>query len=201
MYDRLDKDMVAELNESVVVTPNSLAKLTRLLQFSVCPKILDSSIKEYGPLIDYIVEQISDDPHTIVYCPYAEALPIIRQALIDDGYPEENIFTLQGGDNEDDIDRVEAAWKTTRGVLLCTITFAQSFRVDTSETAYFLGFSWDPNDNVQAEGRLEALNSNRPSQALCRYLIAKDTVWNDVEDVIDGKYHTTTAFMKDRLQK
>src|SRR5258705_8819611 len=118
--------MILEMEGVTVVTPNSLAKLTRLLQLSISPKILDPSEKEYGPVVTYIVEQVSDDPHTIIYTPYREAIEVFKEALIKDGYPPENIFTLQGGNDEDDIDIVEANWKTSRGVLLCTITFAQS---------------------------------------------------------------------------
>lgn len=201
-YDILEKDMILEMEGVTVVTPNSLAKLTRLLQLSISPKVLDPSEKEYGPVVTYIVEQVSDDPHTVIYTPYREAIEVFREALVNDGYPPENIFTLQGGDNEDDIDRIEKRWKETRGALLCTITFAQSFRVDTSDTAYFAGFSWDPNDNIQAEGRLEAINSKRESPALCRYVYVKGTAYESaVLPVLDGKNYNVTTFLKDREAK
>jgi hypothetical protein len=202
-YDALEKDMILEMEGVTVVTPNSLAKLTRLLQLSISPKILDPlETKEYGPVVTYIIEQVSDDPHTVIYTPYREAIEVFKEALIADGYPAENIFTLQGGDNEDDIDLVEKRWKETRGVLLCTITFAQSFRVDTSDTAYFAGFSWDPNDNIQAEGRLEAINSKREHPALCRYVYVRGTAYESaVLPVLDNKNYNVTTFLKDRATK
>jgi hypothetical protein len=201
MYETLEKDMILEMEGVTVVTPNSLAKLTRLLQLSVSPKILDRQEKEYGPVVTYIVEQVSDDPHTVIYTPYREAIEVFKEALVKDGYPAENIFILQGGDNEDDIDLVEKRWKETRGVLLCTITFAQSFRVDTSDTAYFAGFSWDPNDNIQAEGRLEAINSKRDRPALCRYVYVKGTAYESaVLPVLDNKNYNVTMFLKDRVK-
>jgi len=193
--DDLERDMIAEMEGITVIAQNSLVKLLRVRQVCVSPRLLDSTVQEYGAGINYIVEQVSDDPHTVIFTFFAGALPVIRQALIDDGYNPDNIFLLQGGCDEDEIDRVITAWKETRGIVLCTITFAQSFSLDTSPTAYFLGFDWDPNNNLQAEGRLERLDSNREEAVLCRYIVLRGTPEEYVKEIANGKQIDVSKFL------
>ncbi|MEM3041555.1 MAG: hypothetical protein QXG97_05985 [Nitrososphaerota archaeon] len=80
--------------------------------------------------------------------------------------------------------------------MLCTIDFAQSFSLDTVETAYMLGFDWDPNDNLQAEGRLRRLNSPTATPCLVRYIVLTGTVYDHVKDVVNGKVWTTSQFLQ-----
>jgi len=193
-YDQLDNDMLAVIDGQMVITPNSLAKLTRLRQLSITPKLLNPNA-EYGAAIEYILDQVSDDPHTVIFTPFAAAIPYLIEALVKDKYPPEKIFTLQGGDKEDKIDQVEADWKATRGICICSITFANSYRLDTSLTAYFWGFDWDPNNNLQAEGRLRSIESTIGVGVLCRYIALRGTTDHVVKDVVNGKIVTTDAFL------
>lgn len=194
-YAQLDEDMLASISGQLVIVPNSLAKLTRLRQLSITPKLLSPDAED-GAAIEYLVEQISDDPHTVIFTPFAAAIPHLVAALIRDKYPPQNIFTLKGGDDEDTIDRVEAGWKACRGVCICSITFANSYRLDTSLTAYFWGFDWDPNNNLQAEGRLRSIESLIGVGVLCRYIALRGTSDHVVRGVVNGKIMTTDAFLQ-----
>ena len=190
----LDAEMIVELGPDRVVTPNSLALLTRKLQMAISPRILMPSA-EVGGVIDWMVNTISDDPHTVVFCPFREALDVLRQALIDDKYPQEKIFIFRGGMRPEEILAQVAEWKRVRGVALVTIAFAQSFDLDTTDTAYMLGFDWDPNNNYQAEGRLRRFDTILQTPCMVRYLIPEGSDYQEVMEVVDGKVMNVREFI------
>jgi hypothetical protein len=190
----LDAEMIVELGPDRVVTPNSLALLTRKLQMAISPKILMPSA-EYGGVIDWMVNTISDDRHTVIFCPFREGLDVLRQALIDDKYPEDRIFVFRGGMRPDEINERVRAWKQSQGVALCTIAFAQSFDLDTTDTAYMLGFDWDPNNNYQAEGRLRRFDTILQTPCMVRYIVPEGSDYHQVMEVVDGKVINVREFL------
>jgi len=194
LIQQLDQDMIAELGLDRVVTPNSLALLTRKLQMAISPKILMPSA-EYGGVIDWMVNTIQDDPHTVVFCPFREGLSVLRQALIDDKYPDQKIYVFRGGMRPDEINEQVLSWKASKGVALCTIAFAQSFDLDTTDTAYMLGFDWDPNNNYQAEGRLRRFDSIIQTPCMVRYIVPEGSDYHEVMGVIDGKVTNVREFL------
>jgi hypothetical protein len=194
LIQQLDQDMIAELGPDRVVTPNSLALLTRKLQMAISPKILMPSA-EYGGVIDWMVNTIQDDQHTVVFCPFREGLSVLRQALIDDKYPEDKIFVFKGGMRPNEINEQVLAWKKAKGAALCTIAFAQSFDLDTTDTAYMLGFDWDPNNNYQAEGRLRRFDSIIQTPCMVRYIVPEGSDYHEVMGVIDGKVINVREFL------
>jgi hypothetical protein len=196
MYDTFHADMMMSLGDVTVITQNELVKLTRLLQVAVSPKILFPDA-DVGPGIRYLCDQVSEDPHVVIFCPYTEALPIIREALIGDGYPAHAIFMMHGQMrlSPTDINDTIAKWKKVSGVMLLTVAFAQSFETDTTFNAYMLGFSWDPNDNEQAEGRLRRMDSLIQVPCVVNYIIPEGSEFERVEDVVDGKMRNTSQYM------
>lgn len=195
----LDRDMIVTLNNEMVVTPNSLALLTRKLQMAISPKILMPSA-EYGGPVEWLADKVLDDPHTVIFCPYREGLQVIKQRLIEgskgSSIPEEDIFVLQGGISPDKINQIIAAWKKSKGVALCTVDFAQSFELDTTDNAYFLGFSWDPNNNYQAEGRLRRFDSILQTPCNVTYIVPEQSDYNQVIYVVDGKIADTRDYLE-----
>lgn len=193
VYSELQEDMIATIKEATVVTPTVLARQTRLLQTAICPRVIFPEA-EIGPAIDYVVDQISDDPHAVVFTPFAQVFPYVREALENDGYTN-GIFELKGGMHPDKIDAIIAAWKKAKGVMLCTITFAQSFSLDTTDNAYMLGFDWDPNNNIQAEGRLRRFDSILQSPCMVHYIVVTGSDYEKVADVVNGKIYNVREFL------
>lgn len=191
----LDRDMIVEMGGDMVVTPNSLALLTRKLQLAISPKILLPNADFGGP-IDWLVDKINDDPHAVVFCPLREGLEVLKQALIKDKYQETHIFMLVGGTHPDKINKLVDLWKKTRGVMLVTTAFAQSFDLDTSDNAYSLGFDWDPNNNEQAEGRLRRLDSVLQTPCNMTYIIPEFSDYEQVLGVLDGKVMSTRGYLQ-----
>ena len=194
VYADLDKDMFASFDGDQAVTPTVLAKITRLHQIATYPQLLFPNIEAGGALED-ILERVEDDPHTVIYTYFAQAILIIKAALASRGYL--NVFSLQGGTSMKDVDLTVAAWKKTRGVMICSVKFAESFRIDTTHTAYVLSFSFDPNENVQAEGRLRAIDSLIKSPVLVRYYIVKGTIVESVKDITNEKVRTISQIFQD----
>jgi hypothetical protein len=195
IIDDLDRDMIAILNEEMIVTPNSLTALTRKMQVAISPKILMPSA-DYGGPVEWLAAKIEDDPHTVVFCPFIQGLDIVRQKLIDDGRPAEDIFILRGGVKMEEVYQIIDRWKACKGVLLCTISFAQSFPADSTNTAYALGFMWDPNDNSQMEGRLRRLDSIIKSPCLVTYIIPEHSDYEVVREVVNGKLMNTRTYLE-----
>lgn len=194
LIQELDREMIVELGPDRVITPNSLALLTRKLQMAISPQILMPSA-EAGGIIDWMVNTIQDDQHTVIFCVFREGLTVLRQALIDDRYPPEKIFVFKGGMRPDEINEQVLAWKKAKGVALCTIAFAQSFDLDTTDTAYMLGFDWDPNNNYQAEGRLRRFDSIIQTPCMVRYIVPEGSDYHEVMGVVDGKVANVREFL------
>lgn len=196
--DELDKEMMTSFDGKVIVTPTVLAKLTRLYQLAICPKLLFPSMG-YGNALEHILESIEDDPHTVVYTFYTGTIPIIEQALREAGH--QNIFVLKGGTSMTKVDATISEWKRLKGVIICSIRFAESFRIDTTNTAYVLGFSWDPNDNIQAEGRLRALDSELQSPVLVKYYIMMCPIMKALREVVNEKVRTVSQIFHDYIEE
>lgn len=191
----LDRDMIVCLDKEIVVTPNSLALLTRKLQMAITPKLLLPSAEWGGP-IEWLSDKVIEDPHTAIFCPFREGLEIIRARLIEDGRSPDDIFILWGGLHPDEVNNIVATWKKRRGVILCTVSFAQSFALDTTDNAYSLGFSWDPNDNEQMEGRLRRLDSELQAPCNMTYVVPEGSDYEQVIYVLDGKIADTRDYLQ-----
>lgn len=187
VYGELDREMMVEYAGTFVITQNDLSKLTRLHQLAVVPQVLVPGMG-VGAGLEYILEALEDDPHTVIYTYFAEAIPMIEAALIGAGY--DRVFSLKGGTPMEEVDRRVLAWKKQKGIMLCSVKFAESFRIDTTHTAYMLGFSFDPNENIQAEGRLRALDSEIKSPVLVKYLIIERSIVEHVQEVVNDKVRT-----------
>lgn len=194
VYDMLDNEMMAEFKGTSVVAPTQLAKLTRLHQLAAFPQLLFPDMGP-GPALEHIVECIEDDPHTVIYTYFAEAIPLIAQAL--QKAKHKDIFALKGGTPMKVVDETVRLWKQSKGIMICSIKFAESFRIDTTNTAYVLSFSWDPNENIQAEGRLRARDSILKDPPLVKYYIVKGSIMEAVKGVVNGKTRTVSQIFDD----
>ena len=196
--NELEQEMITSFDGKLLVTPTVLSKLTRLYQIAVCPRLLFATMG-YGAALEHIVESIEDDPHTVVYTFFTEAIPIIEEALNLAGH--KHVFHLKGGTKMSVVDETIAAWKKSQGIMICSIRFAESFRIETTNTAYVLGFSWDPNDNIQAEGRLRAIDSVLRSPVLVKYYIMQCSIMQAVKEVVNEKTRTISQIFQDYIER
>lgn len=192
-YTMLD-DMILETQEGLVLASGLLARLGKLRQLALCPRILDSGLP-LGVGIDYILEEMENDPHVVIFAPQKSMLAIMAAAM-EDKY---RVTIIQGGMKPEDVNAAIAHWKKVRGVCLCTIASAESFALDTVNVAYFLGAEYDPTLNIQAEGRLQRIDSANLGITI-RYIIVKDTVEEIVKDIINEKVANVSKFFDTYIQ-
>ena len=164
-YDQLMNEMLVELpNDEIVIARNHLVKLTRLRQILCTPKILDPTFPEYGGMIELLGEMLeeTDDHHFVVFTPFTDAIPHIKEFLQHRVASRSIITTLQGGlSAQDVIDRTEL-FRESAGICICSISYAESFELTPAKWAYFNGFQYSAVDNTQAEDRLHRMTTTSP---------------------------------------
>jgi hypothetical protein len=188
LYDDLRDEMIAELSHGqLIVTPTVLAKIVRLRQVLVTPKLLDGSFPEWGASLDYLGELLedTDDHHFVVFTPFAHAIPIISLYLQEvKKFSGDQIFALHGGLRAEEVNERISSFRDTRGVMLCVISYAESFDLDSASWAYFNGFNWSVIENIQAEDRLHRLTTTRP--VTLYYPSHKNCIDEDVLSTLNG---------------
>lgn len=150
IYKDLTEDMISELKDSILVTPNVLTRLIRLRQLLCCPRILDPSLGMGGGF-DLILDKLQDQSHAVIFVPFRPACEFIPDELRRRGY--KNVYMIRGGISPDQQDEQVNAFRETRGILVCTISYAESFDLETCDTSHFLGYDYSLDVNEQAEGR------------------------------------------------
>lgn len=159
LYDTLADELLVELPESdnVIVAPTILSQITKLRQLLVCPKLWDPEIKDYGAGIELIGERLEEDSHAIIFVPFTKAMPFVKEYL--EGLGHKSIGFLKGQITATEQARVISEFEREKGIILCSVAYAESFSLGTCKQAYFLGQDWSFDVNEQAEGRIRRRDS------------------------------------------
>ena len=198
VYQDFERDMFSVVDGGVMAAPTILARMTRLRQLLAMPMVLDESLG-YGGGIETIVEHMRsrEEEHVVIFTPFARAHPYVEQFLETKGY--ENIFTFQGGITLNQQRQREELFGRTRGIALCTTSYAESFEFPTCSTGYMLGFDYSPDVNEQAEGRISRLASEA-DLANVYYIIHDGTVDDGILEIVNDKYRDINHVLKSPLQ-
>lgn len=203
-YDQMEKHMFIDVEESgeLYTVETILAKMMRLRQLLCCPAIIDENLG-VGNVIEYVVDQIKEFDeydhwkHNIIFTPFVPALKIWKPYLSQElKIPESDILIVQGGMEDDDLDRVEKTFRKNREtMILASLMSSASWNAETAFNAYFPHFSWDQDDNKQAEGRARRTDGK---QQLIRayYAAVENTITGDMFDTINGKEYTNKITLK-----
>jgi hypothetical protein len=185
VYDQFASEDFLWVGDELIVAQNSLEKATRFRQLLSCPAMLDPSYG-VGGAMERIIERLTDDDateedkHTVIFTEFAQALPHFKAALNSAGF--NHVYTLQGGMEPEDLAHAIKRYRESRGIILCSIKYAQAFSLEPAKESHFIGFSWDPNDNKQAEDRLLPQQGVNP--ILANYYAARDTKDADLMDAV-----------------
>ncbi len=150
VYNELSDTMISMVGDNIIVAPNVLAQLLKLRQLLCCPRILDSHL-DMGGGFEAIWDKLEEDSHCVIFVPFRPATDYLVDELIRRGHI--HTFMLRGGTDPDVQTRTIEAFKKFRGILVCTIAYAESFDLETCKTSYFLGYDYTLDINEQAEGR------------------------------------------------
>jgi hypothetical protein len=192
IYQQLANEMMAEHEGQIIFSQNTLHRTLQYRQLLVCPKILNSAWG-YGAAISDLAETLSErDPQIVIFTPFREAIPHFRTFLGQNGYP--NTFELTGGLDPDELVRRIEEWRRVRGQMLVTISSATAYSLEPSTAAFFIGYEFDPEMNLQAEYRLQRKTTKYDTNSY--YYSHNDTYDEEVTDIVCIKHQNYEATFK-----
>jgi SNF2 family DNA or RNA helicase len=176
-YKELTNEMVLERSENSlqpILTPNQMTKILRCRQLLVCPKIL--GIDDIGggleTLIELVEDELSNDQPVIIFTPFTDAIPFIKEEL--QRIKGVEIYVIQGGMTVDQYRDVQESFQSNPSknkVIICSIKSGASFTLTEATVCVFLGYDWDASTNEQAENR--SWRKTQTSSVRCLYLLYK----------------------------
>lgn len=148
-YERLVEDMMLVTDDDIIMTSNTLALQVMLRQLLCCPKLIKDNW-DFGGGFEAICDTLEEQPHIIIFVPFREACDIFAQELVKRGYHAEAMY---GGMSPEEQAAMLQRFRIERGIIVCTIQYAESFDCETCDTSYFLGYIHMLDQHTQAEGR------------------------------------------------
>lgn len=158
LYKQYQEEMYALTSEGIDIAQTSMHQTIKYRQILICPKIIDPTAS-YGAAFADVLEQLEADPHAVIFTPYTKAIPHFTRGLQEAGYT--NIFALSGEEGllPDDLRERLDRFRATKGICICSILYATAFSLEPAESCYFIGYDYDPDNNEQAEERLNRLTT------------------------------------------
>lgn len=189
VYKDLTKELMAITDGGeLIMTPSILTLSIRQRQLLVCPQ--EIGLKTRGAAIDTMIEMseelVEQRKPFVIFTPFRKAVPWIRQALREE-YPNVKVFEITGGLTAAEFTERWKGFQDARGcnVLICVIKSGASFHATVADTAFFLGYEYDFNQNAQAEDRLYRIGQKKA--VTCYYLLHKGTIEDDIIDILNDK--------------
>jgi SNF2 family DNA or RNA helicase len=201
-YQRMENEMVAEVDNGVVVAINPLVKLTRLGQFaSAYAALVDDEVQLIEPSckIDALMEILSDmdDKPVVVFAMHKQLIDLAVKQLD----KTKITYALFTGD-QSDVEKEHAKREFQAGnirVLLATIGAGSEGHTFTrADTAIFLERSWREIDNDQARNRIHRIGSEIHRRVEYITLVAERTIDERQTAVLQLKEENLEAVVRDR---
>ncbi len=157
IYRDLDEDMLSLIGSGVIVASTVLAKITKQRQLLCCPRILSGAQEKekdqlgLGAAYATVVEALEIQPHAILFVPFRPACDYFKEDLEKRGYT--HVYIMRGGLDEVEQQAIINDFRRTKGIIVCTIAYAESFDCESCDTSHFIGYDLTVDQNEQAEGR------------------------------------------------
>jgi hypothetical protein len=156
VHDDLKKDLIAILpSDAILIAPNTLAATHKIRQLMICPRFLDESLG-WGAGLEGIWEDVetSELTHYVITTPYTGPMPLIGEFFKEKSKGKLQPYYLRGGMDMDAMRESIQQWTKNGGPMIQSIEFAESYELPASRIMYMLGYSHDPERNMQAEDRI-----------------------------------------------
>lgn len=190
---KIYKELTEELftitqSGELIMTPGVLSLAVRQRQLLVCPQEL--GLKTRGAAIDNMIEMAGDKVESrepfVIFTPFRKAVQWIIEAL-DEEFPGLTKYVITGGLTPDEFGAQWKGFQEGRGprVLICVIKSGASFHATCADTAFFIGYEYDFNQNAQAEDRLYRIGQTRTVN--CYYFMHKETIEDEIIQILNDK--------------
>jgi len=151
IYTELYEELLSITGNRVILSKTEMGKVLVLRQLLCCPRILDPSLG-MGAGYESILDSLEEEPHCVIFVPFRPACEYIHRELTLKGF---NAFILYGGIGHEEQTKRIKEFEECRGIIVCTIQYAESFDLVTCKTSHFLGYEYSLDINEQAEGRTQ----------------------------------------------
>lgn len=178
LYKQIDEEMWYLKEDGTIKTASTLlAKITRLRQVLVTPQILQNGpTNDWGASVAIIKDMIEErgTHHTVIFTPFRPAVEAF-EGWFKSQLKTDDVFHLWGGTEPNDLRDIVRKWKESKGLMICTTMFSQSFELDTTDFCFFAGYECEFTDNEQCEGRLRRITNTTPNPIQAYYLQNRNT--------------------------
>jgi SNF2 family DNA or RNA helicase len=211
-YQQMVDQMVAELDDDLLVTTSPLVRVTRLLQFASSyaeierewnedRQAYDEHVKLIEPSskIKAFLNDIDDfgDDSVVVFAVSKQLINMLSARLTKMGI-EHGLIT--GDQNADQ--RQEAMDKFQAGkiqFMLCTIAAGGTgITLTRARVGVFLQRSWSMIDNIQAEARVHRIGSEQHNSVVIIDYVTADTIEETVINAVEQKSNRLEDILRDK---
>ena len=193
VYKEIVEDMMTEIQDEILMTPNVVTQTLRLRQLLVCPRIL--GMDEDGAALtalckELIPNEFEDNRAVVIGTPFRTAVPFIVQAIQKElpGTVVEQIH----GQIKETAQQVAQRFQeipTHRKVLVYTLKTGASWTAHSASTGFSLGYEWSRSEQIQAEDRIHRIGQKNTVE--WNYLLHNGTVDELVMNKLDEKTRAT----------
>lgn len=166
-YEQMRDEFLIELEDRPpIIMLNTVSQYVQLRKLLSCPAQIDHSLGIGGAAVEVgeiLAGLPKEERHSVIFTPFREGAVWLQRyfggQLV--GSPELDVpaFLLRGGVNMQQLYDIINKFKRTKGILVCTTDYAESFDLETADKCFHIGCSWDPQVNFQAEDRLDRMNN------------------------------------------
>jgi hypothetical protein len=198
LYKLIEAELIEKIND-IVLSPNPLAKLTRLRQVTSAPGILDEDTG-YGAKIDRLVEivdEVTTQGHKVlVYSNWTQVLHQVKKAL-----DHHNPLMYTGEQNESIRNQNKNTFQNdeSRKVIVGTVgAMGTGITLNKGSYVIFLDVPWSPQDKKQAEDRAHRIGTNHTVNVLT--FITRDTVDEYIEEIVYKKSELSNYLVDGKIE-
>lgn len=211
-YKTMAEQMIAELDDNMLVTTSPLVRVTRLLQFASSyaeiEKVWDPKREEFLDKVRLIepsckvsafINDLPDfgDDSIVVFAVSRQLIEMLSDKLTKMKIPHGLITGAQNADQ-----RQEAMDKFQAGdlkLMLCTIAAGGTgITLTKARLGVFLQRSWSMIDNIQAEARVHRIGSEMHDSVVIIDYVTEGTIEETVIGAVEQKSQRLEEILRDR---
>lgn len=199
VYEELSDELFADVDSGeMIMVQGKLQLLIRQRQLLACPQELGLGTRgaAIDTMLDMAKDLVEDRKPFVIFTPFRKAVPWIKLALKEE-FGAVKIHEITGGLTANEFTEQWKSFQEGRGcrVLICVIKSGAAFHATAADTAFFIGYEYDFNQNAQAEDRLYRIGQEKAVN--CYYFLHKGTVEDEIITILNDKKFASDLVLSD----